>query len=78
LWLHAQESEAAKNPAMVVWYSNSFKLKYPEKVNNLISNKDNFFSTDIIYHSLLDLIELEHVSVTKSESIFSAHKKDIE
>ena len=70
-WLHAQKSTAAQNPAMIIWYSNAFKQKFPDKVSKLIKNKDNTFTTDLIYHSLLQLIDLDGYKINKNESIFN-------
>ncbi|MDO6759666.1 phosphoethanolamine transferase [Tamlana sp. 2_MG-2023] len=69
-WLHAQNLEACKNPAMLIWYSNKFNKLYPNKVNALLNNSSKPFSTDIIYHSLLDLIEVQNIDYNKRLSVF--------
>ncbi|RKE98795.1 phosphoethanolamine transferase [Ichthyenterobacterium magnum] len=71
-WLHSQKSEAAKNPAMLVWYSDKFKENFTDKAEALHLNKNNSFTTDIIYHSLLDLIDVNKIEYDKNESIFNA------
>ncbi len=70
-WLHAQESEVTKNPAMLVWYSEAFEKKYPEKVKNLFANKNKEIYTDFLYHSVLHLIEVEGFEYDIDESIFN-------
>ncbi len=69
-WLHAQNVESIKNPAMLVWYSNKFKEKYPLKVKALINNSENKYSTDILYHSLLDIIGVKSMGFKPTESVF--------
>ncbi len=69
-WLHAQESEASKNPAMIVWYSDEFKSSYPELVLALEDNKNKQFSTDFFYHSILDLFRVQNFEYDKNKSVF--------
>lgn len=69
-WLHAQNVESIKNPAMLVWYSNKFKEKYPSEVQALLKNRNHKFTTDILYHSLLDIIDANKIEYKLSESIF--------
>jgi len=54
LWLHAADHKASKNPACIVWVSNIYAAKYPEKVKALASNKDKRWETDFLFHSILD------------------------
>lgn len=69
-WLHAQKSSASQNPAMFVWYSSEFRLMYPGKVDALKRNKNKRFTTDFLFHSLLDVIEVNGFPYQKNESIF--------
>lgn len=69
-WLHAQESEVSKNPAMIVWYSNELSSAYPELVNALIKNQHKRVSTDFFYHSILDLFQVQNFDYDKGKSIF--------
>ncbi|MDD7915265.1 phosphoethanolamine transferase [Polaribacter ponticola] len=64
-WLHAQEHNASKNPAMLVWYSDNFKSNYPLKINHLISKKNDSISTDFLFHSILDIGALENYKFKK-------------
>lgn len=68
-WLHSH-TEALTNPAMVIWFSNSFKEKFPEKIISLLENKNQKLSTDIIFHSLIDILNTDNTSYNTSESIF--------
>jgi glucan phosphoethanolaminetransferase (alkaline phosphatase superfamily) len=70
-WLHAQKSTAAQNPAMIIWYSNHFKQTFPDKVNTLVKNKDKAYTTDLVYNSLLQLIDIHNYEINEKESIFN-------
>jgi len=69
-WLHAQESEVSKNPAMVVWYSDELFSAYPNQIEALKSNKDKRVSADFFYHSILDLFQVQNFDYDKEKSIF--------
>ncbi|WP_298237233.1 phosphoethanolamine transferase [uncultured Algibacter sp.] len=69
-WLHAQESEFSKNPAAIVWYSDEFQKRFPNKIKALKNNKNKRFTTDLLYHSLLDLLEVKNIYYNKSKSVF--------
>ena len=71
MWLHAQEHKASKNPAMLVWYSDNFEKKYPLKINQLKSKKNDSISTDFLFHSILDLGEIKNFNYQKKQSIFN-------
>ena len=75
MWLHAQDHVASKNPAMLVWYSNTFQEKYPGKIENLLQKKNDSLTTNFLYHSILDLSGIENFEINFSESIFS--KKEV-
>ncbi|MDO7172130.1 phosphoethanolamine transferase [Mariniflexile sp. AS56] len=68
-WLHSH-TEALTNPGMMVWYSNSFKTVYPNKVEALNKNKERELSTDLLFHSLVDLIDNDNFNYNKELSIF--------
>ena len=52
-WLHASHNEAIKHPAALVWYSDHYARRYPQKVNALRRNATRRYRTDFLYHSLL-------------------------
>ncbi|MBP8791643.1 MAG: sulfatase-like hydrolase/transferase [Lutibacter sp.] len=70
-WLHAQNDDASTNPAMIVWYSNSFKETYPEKIQNLKLNSLKKITTDFFYNSILDLLDIQNFEYQNEESIFN-------
>ena len=69
-WLHAQESEVSKNPAMLIWYSDELLSAYPESVKALIENQHKRVSTDFFYHSVLDFFQVQNFDYDKGKSIF--------
>ena len=69
-WLHAQEDESSKNPAMIIWYSDSFKNEFPKYISSVIKNKDKSISTDFFFHSILDFYKVQNFDYDQSKSIF--------
>ncbi|MFK8060547.1 MAG: phosphoethanolamine transferase [Polaribacter sp.] len=70
-WLHSERHKASQNPAMLVWYSNNFKESYPIKIKQLKFKKNNSITTDFLFHSVLDLGEIENYKYQKNQSIFN-------
>jgi glucan phosphoethanolaminetransferase (alkaline phosphatase superfamily) len=70
-WMHAQDGEASKNPAMLVWYSDSFKKDYPNLISNLKQHSSKKIPTDFFFHSILDLIGTKNLNYNKNQSIFN-------
>jgi lipid A ethanolaminephosphotransferase len=68
--LHAQKNKASTNPAMLVWYSDSFNAKLPEKIEALIKNKNQENNTDLIFNSILHLLKVEGFPYNLNNSIF--------
>jgi lipid A ethanolaminephosphotransferase len=58
-WLHAQEGDALKNPAYIIWLSDTFKEKYPDVSKTLSEEKNTAITTDIIYYRLLEILGIE-------------------
>ena len=54
-----------------VWLSESYRRDYPEKVENLIRNKDKKMSTTVTYHSVIDLGNIGYPNENKKRSVFS-------
>ncbi len=70
-WLHAQEDEASKNPAMIIWYSEGFKNEFPAYVSNLKKKSNAAISTDFLFHSILDFYKVQNFEYDRSKSIFN-------
>ena len=74
-WLHAQNNKASTNPAMLIWYSDSFKTKYPLKTEVLIKNTNENNNTDLIFNSILHLLKVEGFPYNPNSSIFYSKSK---
>jgi lipid A ethanolaminephosphotransferase len=69
LWLHAQKGKESENPAMIIWYSDSFKEKHPTLITNLKSNKAKKINLDFFFPSIIDLYKIEGLQYDK-EKVF--------
>jgi glucan phosphoethanolaminetransferase (alkaline phosphatase superfamily) len=70
-WMHAQDHNASKNPAMLVWFSTNFEKRYPLRISNLKAKKKDSITTDFLFHSILDIAKIENFKYIKSQSIFN-------
>ena len=71
-WLHAAGADVTKNPACIVWYSDSFALRFPNKIDALQHNYLKHYRTDCLFHSVLDIAGIQCPDSTSSEmSIFT-------
>lgn len=54
-WLHADGgAEETKNPACIIWYSDTFADLFPQKTQALRANAPRRYRTDFLYHTILD------------------------
>lgn len=70
-WLHAQEHNASKNPAMLVWFSANFESSYSAEVLRLKDKKQDSITTDFLFNSILDIGKIENYKFLKNQSIFN-------
>lgn len=70
-WLHAQEHQASKNPAMLIWFSDNFEKSYPLKIAKMKAKNQDTITTDFLFHSILDIAEIKSFKYNKSQSIFN-------
>ncbi len=72
LWVHGsyEGSEWEYHVPLIVWYSDSFKERYPDKVVALQANKDKQVSSQVLFHTLCDMVNLQEV-VDSHYSLFS-------
>lgn len=71
LWLHAQKGKGVSNPAMLLWYSEGFKKKYPIIINNLKSNRTRKINLDFFLPTIVDLFKINGVNYDKNKSILN-------
>ncbi len=72
-WLHAQENEAEKYPACVMWFSEKYRDKYPELYTNIEENKDKRWRTEFLFSSLLSIANIN--TVVKKEKLDITKRK---
>ncbi len=70
LWLHAQTAEASKNPALLIWYSDKFKLKNPEVIKGFERNKTSKIDMDFFFQTILDLYQVEGIPYKKDKILY--------
>jgi glucan phosphoethanolaminetransferase (alkaline phosphatase superfamily) len=55
----------------LIWFSDTYRLSYSDKVKNLIRNKDKKMSTTVTFHTLLDMGNIKYPSEEKTKSVIS-------
>lgn len=69
---HSDEIFGSRNMIeipMLVWTSKSFRKMYPEKIDALKNSCDNPYRTDLIIHTILDLMDIQTESFDATKSI---------
>lgn len=69
-WLHAGDNPASQNTACLVWHSDSYAEKHPQKIEALKQNKDKRYRTDFVFHSILDGATIPSRLIQKELNIF--------
>ncbi len=70
-WLHANEVEQAHNPACLLWFSDEYRLRYPERVQTAEFNREKVYRTDVLFHTILEGANIKWEFIDPSLSIFS-------
>jgi len=50
---------------LLVWYSDVFQQRYPNKVRALETNKDKLITSQVLFHTLCDMADLQEVVDTR-------------
>ena len=61
-WLHAQGGEAAMNPAYMIWFSDNFNEKYPQRTTDLKIKKDTRMTTDVVFYETLKILGINYLA----------------
>jgi len=69
-FLHGNDEECCKQPACIVWYSDSFAEAYPDKIKALVANKDKRYHTDYVFYSILYAAGIEAEGDCPEANIF--------
>jgi len=70
-WLHTNNTPAEQNPAGFIWLSQSFREKYPEKVESLMSNRSKTINTSFLFHTILHGVAIHSPYLDVRQSLFS-------
>ena len=70
-WLHAAGAEATKYPAALVWYSDKYAQRFPDKVAALKENRTKHYRTDYLFYSILSAAGMEAAGNSPSFDLFS-------
>ncbi|MGV3696150.1 phosphoethanolamine transferase [Flavobacterium sp.] len=69
-WLHAQNSKASENPALLIWYSDGFEKKYGGIVANLKSRQNNKTDLDFFFNSIIYFYKIQGIPYDRKKVIF--------
>lgn len=70
-YLHANDTEMAKHPACIIWYSDQFATTYPDKIKVLVANKDKHYNTDYLFYSILSVAGIVANGDNSAANIFT-------
>lgn len=70
-WLHTNDTPPEQNPACFIWFSESYKLNYPEKVVALLENQHKEIDTSFLFHSIIDASDIKSEFSVDDQSVFS-------
>jgi glucan phosphoethanolaminetransferase (alkaline phosphatase superfamily) len=62
-WLHAQGGEAAMNPAYIIWFSETYVSRYPERVSMVKAMQNSRLTTDVIFYKTLSILGIDHSNI---------------
>lgn len=81
IFLHSAPYDTApidqKNPAFFIWFSQDFADEFNLDLDCLKQHKDDYFSQDNIFHSMLGLFDISSKFYQKELDIFNICKKTI-
>lgn len=70
-WMHANDTEAEKNPACFIWLSDAYKHNYPQRVKYLEQNRTKHWNTSFLFHSMLQGSSISSPYLMVEHSIFN-------
>lgn len=82
LAFHGHNTQYEFHVPALVWYSDKYKSSYPDKVAQLVRNKQAKLATENVFHSLLDLADIRYSSEQLDRSFlskkFKRHKRYVD
>lgn len=70
-FLHADDNPPLHSPASMIWYSQGYAERFPEKVTALHKNAPKAFTTSFLFHTLLDGGDLDTPYKESRQSLLS-------
>ena len=70
-YFHGADIEAIHNPACMIIYSTGYEENFPEKVVAMRMNASRADSTDLVFHTVLDLAGLKTGVLNPTKSLVS-------
>ena len=71
VWLHAANSPPIHFPACIVWMSETYKNQNPAKYEAAQANREKHYTSDFLFHSILDAAGIQSSIVEAEVSIFT-------
>ena len=65
-------SEAEYHIPLIIWYSDEYREKHNDKIENLRANKNKTQTTEVVFSTLLDMVGIEEV-VDSTRSLCSSY-----
>jgi glucan phosphoethanolaminetransferase (alkaline phosphatase superfamily) len=82
LAFHGHNTQYEFHVPAVVWYSDEYKERYPEKIRQLVRHRKARLATENIFHTLLDLGDIEygdeHLEWSFVNKQFKQHKRYVD
>ena len=72
-WLHGTDATPIHHPACLVWMSDSYKKEFPTYYDILNANKNKYFNSAFLFHSILDAAKIKTRIFAPQLSIFRPH-----
>ncbi|MBI3713687.1 MAG: sulfatase-like hydrolase/transferase [Burkholderiales bacterium] len=71
LAFHGHNTQYEFHIPAFVWYSNVYAQRYPEKIAALRQNQNRALSTENVFHSMLDMVNIRYPDEHLERSVFS-------
>lgn len=72
LAFHGHNTQYEFHVAALMWYSDRYAQHYPEKIDALKRHKDQALSTENVFHSMLDMVDIRYPDQHLERSFLSS------
>jgi glucan phosphoethanolaminetransferase (alkaline phosphatase superfamily) len=76
LAFHGHNTDYEFHIPAFVWYSQQYAEQHPDKITQLIRHKDAKLSTENVFHSLLDMVDIRYPDEHLEWSVFNEKLKN--